>query len=89
MRIKGPEECRRLQTALGIFALWIRIIEQRGARRVLRNTIFQVNSADGDAGIHVTIEPDHSYSSAIPAAGVFLQIFDGLRGGFLGSADDR
>ncbi len=82
---KNPVDLRRVSL---LFELRNRIIEQRRARAVACNSSAQVHRTDQNAGIDVAIQRQHAHRAAVPAAGVLFQIFDGLRGGFFGRADD-
>src|ERR1019366_9665124 len=44
--------------------------------------------ADGDVGVHVAVEADIAYRSAVNAAMVRLKLFDDLHGALFGRASD-
>ncbi len=47
-----------------------------------------MHRSDQNAGIDIAVQRQHPHRATVPSARVFLQIFDGLRGRFLGRAHD-
>ena len=85
---QGAEKSSGLEARLLFFQLGNRIVEQRRAGAIARDSIAQMNGADQNAGIDIAIQRQHAHRAAVPAARVFFQILDGLRRGFLRRADN-
>ena len=66
----------------------VRVVEQGGTNTHLGNTVFDADSAQGEAGVQVTVEPNESDRAPVPSARRLLMILDKLHRPRLRGAGD-